>query len=234
MVTDRATLRVTAGNIAQYGVSTRLVPLLADATAAGLFATEVQTLLRKLPHSHLLIAYSQPRDSDQQGENYDVKGHLTIELLEKQNISKTADFYLCGPPAFLTELTGALREWKIPDACIHSEIFGAGPSITPGISKTTLPLPHPPAGDIGTGPNVSFTRSGLAVPWNSRYASLLEFAEACDIPVRWSCRTGVCHMCESGLIGGKVKYAPEPIDRPAEGNVLICCSTPQSQVELDL
>jgi ferredoxin-NADP reductase/MOSC domain-containing protein YiiM len=198
------------------------------------FATEVQTLLRRLPHSHSLIAYSQPRDSDRQGENYDVKGRFTVALLQKHNIPKSGDFYLCGPTAFLAELTGALREWKVPDACIHSEIFGTAPSITPGISKTTLPPPHPPAGDIGTGPNVSFTRSGLAVPWNPRYASLLEFAEACDVPVRWSCRTGVCHMCESGLIGGKVKYTPDPIDPPAEGNVLICCSTPLQDVELDL
>ncbi len=28
--------------------------------------------------------------------------------------------------------------------------------------------------------------------------SLLELAEACDVPVRWSCRAGVCHNCEVG------------------------------------
>jgi ferredoxin len=94
--------------------------------------------------------------------------------------------------------------------------------------------PHPPSGSVGTGPKISFTRSGLSVPWGSQYGSLLEFAEACDVPVRWSCRTGVCHMCESGLIDGKVGYAPEPLDRPAEGNILICCSSPLTEIELDL
>jgi hypothetical protein len=44
----------------------------------------------------------------------------------------------------------------------------------------------------------------------------------------------VCHMCESGLIDGKVNYAPEPLDPPAEGNVLICCTQPLSTIELDL
>jgi ferredoxin len=72
------------------------------------------------------------------------------------------------------------------------------------------------------------------VPWDGRFANLLEFAEACDVPVRWSCRTGVCHMCESGLIDGEISYAPEPLDRPAEGNILICCSRPLSRIELDL
>jgi ferredoxin len=52
--------------------------------------------------------------------------------------------------------------------------------------------------------------------------------------VRWSCRTGVCHNCESGLIAGAVSYAPDPLDPPADGNVLICCSRPRSDVVIDL
>ena len=81
---------------------------------------------------------------------------------------------------------------------------------------------------------VTFLRSGLAVPWDSRFGSLLELAEACAVPVRWACRSGVCHNCESGLIEGELAYAPEPLDPPAEGNALICCSTPKTAVGLDL
>jgi len=72
------------------------------------------------------------------------------------------------------------------------------------------------------------------VPWDSRFKSILELAEACDVPVRWSCRTGVCHTCECGILDGRLQYAPEPLDRPALGNALICCSTPESAIELDL
>jgi ferredoxin-NADP reductase/MOSC domain-containing protein YiiM/ferredoxin len=198
------------------------------------FATEAQTLLNDLPHSHSLIAYSKPEEQEKAGKDYDIRGHLSVSLLEQRNVPRTADFYLCGPTTFLTDFTAALKTWGVADFCIHSEIFGGEPPITPGIAGTTLPVPHPPAGTVGTGPGVSFTRSSLTVPWNSRYGSLLEFSEACDIPVKWSCRTGVCHMCESGLIGGEVNYAPEPLDRPSPGNVLICCSTPQSEIEVDL
>jgi ferredoxin len=81
---------------------------------------------------------------------------------------------------------------------------------------------------------VSFARSGLAVAWNAKYQSLLELAEACDVPVRWSCRTGVCHTCESGLISGKVSYQPEPLEPPADGKVLICCAQPREEVVVDL
>jgi len=40
--------------------------------------------------------------------------------------------------------------------------------------------------------------------------------------------------CETGLIDGNLRYSPEPIDPPAEGRALICCATPQTDVELDL
>ena len=76
----------------------------------------------------------------------------------------------------------------------------------------------------GSGPTIEFARSNLAVPWSSDYASLLEFAEACDVPVRWSCRTGVCHNCETALISGTVDYDPDPVEPPADGSALICCS----------
>ncbi len=52
-----------------------------------------------------------------------------------------------------------------------------------------------------------------------RKAISLGLAEACDVPVRWSCRTGVCHTCETGLVAGSVIYNPDPVDAPADGNV---------------
>jgi ferredoxin-NADP reductase/MOSC domain-containing protein YiiM len=198
------------------------------------FAAEVRSLLSGLPHGHSFVAYSEPKDGDQSGKDYDVSGRLNLSSLKQLRVPKEADFYLCGPAAFLRDFTADLKSWGVHDSCIHSEVFGAKSSRTPGILRTTSVAPHPPAGSVGTGPKVSFTRSGLTVPWDSRYGSLLELAEACDVPVRWACRVGVCHTCESGLIDGRISYAPEPLDRPVEANVLICCSTPQTAVELDL
>jgi ferredoxin len=79
-----------------------------------------------------------------------------------------------------------------------------------------------------------FARSNLAIPWSGEYASLLELAEACDVPVRWACRTGVCHTCETAVLSGTVGYSPEPVDDPADGSVLICCSQPRDGLILDL
>jgi ferredoxin len=81
---------------------------------------------------------------------------------------------------------------------------------------------------------VTFTRSGLSVPWDSRFNSLLELAEACDVPVKWSCRTGVCHYCETALVGGTVRYSPAPLDPPGKERVLICCATPELPTQLEI
>ena len=54
------------------------------------------------------------------------------------------------------------------------------------------------------------------------------------MPTRWSCRTGICHTCEVGLLAGTVTYDPPPIDLPADGNVLVCCAAPSEDVVIDL
>ena len=113
-------------------------------------------------------------------------------------------------------------------------MFGSGESSTPGIVNSHHRPAHSPVGPAGTGPLVSFARSNLSIRWHPKYRSLLELAEACDVPVRWSCRTGVCHRCESGLVAGAVDYRPDPLESPAEGNVLICCSQPRGDVVIDL
>jgi ferredoxin len=135
---------------------------------------------------------------------------------------------------FLADVAAALTAAGVTASRIHTEIFGSRPALTPGIAGAPVRPPHPPAGPPGEGPPVTFLRSDLTVPWHARYGSLLDLAEACDVPVRWSCRTGVCHNCESGLLSGTVAYEPEPVDEPATGDVLICCSRPGDAVVLDL
>ena len=129
----------------------------------------------------------------------------------------------------------ALTALGVAPECIHIEIFNGGESRTPGVVGAVTRAPHAPSDEATTGPMVSFARSGISAHWEaSRYASILEMAEACDVPVRWACRTGVCHNCERGLVSGAVVYDPEPLDKPADDNLLVCCSRPTSDVVIDL
>jgi len=135
----------------------------------------------------------------------------------------------------MADMKAALAGYGVPPERIHIEIFNGSESKSPGVVGAVKRNPHPPVGDTNTGLLVSFARSGIAAHWNaSVYQSILELAEACDVPVRWACRSGVCHSCESGLVSGAVAYGPEPLDKPAEGNILLCCSQPNRDVVIDL
>jgi ferredoxin-NADP reductase/MOSC domain-containing protein YiiM len=199
------------------------------------FAAEVRRLLQTLPNAHGYVCYSRPRSEDQVGKDFDVVGHLSQSDFQKVGIPPDAEVYLCGPNRFMKDMEQELAKTGVVPTQIHREIFNGGESLMPGVVAASVPLPHPPLKDPQTGSWVSFVRSGVAAHWDpTAYRSILELAEACDVPVRWSCRAGVCHNCESGLVTGAVAYEPEPLDAPARGNILICCSQPRGDVAIDL
>jgi len=198
------------------------------------FAAEARDLLAALPNARTHIWYSRPGRADVEGRDYDSAGRLTAAMLAELHPPRAAEAYVCGPAAFMEEISAGLAAIGVDAARIHTEPFGPAPGLTPGIAATPTRPPHPPAGAPGGGPAIEFARSDLVIPWSEDYASLLELAEACDVPVRWSCRTGVCHTCETTLIAGTVGYTPDPVEPPAEGSTLICCARPQANLVLDL
>jgi ferredoxin-NADP reductase len=199
------------------------------------FAAEARRLVLALVHGRSYVCYSRPDSGDRIGRDFDAAGHLSRSVLDQVGIPPEADIYLCGPTRFMADMKEALAALGVAPERIHAEIFNGGESLTPGIVGAPARAPHPPEGEAGTGPLISFARSGIAARWNaSAYQSILELAEACDVPVRWSCRTGVCHNCECGLVSGAIVYEPEPLDRPADGNLLPCCSRPIGDVVVDL
>ena len=198
------------------------------------FADEVRAALEVLPRAHRHIRYSAPGPGDRLGVDFDAPGRLTAPVLAELGVPHDADFYLCGPTAFMADLSTGLASAEVRRARIHTEAFGAGPSLTPGIASGTQRPPHLPPGPPGPGPLVSFARSGLNVRWDPQFQSLLELAEACEVPVRWACRNGVCHNCETGLLAGAVSYQVNPLDPPATENLLICCAQPETDVVIDL
>jgi ferredoxin-NADP reductase/MOSC domain-containing protein YiiM len=197
------------------------------------FAEESRSLLKQLSRGRGYIVYSRPDAADRFGADFDASGHIDTALLGRIGVSQGSDFYLCGPTSFLQNMRDGLRKWGVPAGNVHAEIFGSLDAVTPGMAQVEH-SPHLPQGPPGSGPTVSFARSGITAPWDPKFASLLELAEACDVPVRWSCRAGVCHTCMTGLIGGSITYNPEPLEKPAPGNVLVCCSQPNASVTLDL
>ena len=198
------------------------------------FAAEARALLARCPNTRIRVYYSRPSAEDREGRDFDMAGRLTPTLLLELEPPRNAEAYLCGPTMFMNEVSAALASIGLDASRIHTEPFGPEPGLTPGIAATPARTPHLPSGPRGDGPTIEFARSDLSVPWSNDYGSLLELAEACDVPVRWSCRTGVCHNCETTLIAGELDYNPDPVEPPAEGSALICCSRPRDDLVLDL
>jgi len=198
------------------------------------FAAEARALLASLSNARAHVYYSRPGPNDVEGRDFDRAGRLSASLLAELNPPSAAEVYLCGPNAFMDDVSAGLAALGFDASRVHTEVFGPAAGQTPGIGATPARAPHPPAGPPGSGPTIGFARSDLTVPWGSDYGTLLELAESCDVPVRWSCRTGVCHTCETTLIAGNVDYSPDPVEPPTQGSVLICCSRPRDDIVLDL
>ncbi|HEU0275191.1 MAG TPA: MOSC and FAD-binding oxidoreductase domain-containing protein [Candidatus Udaeobacter sp.] len=199
------------------------------------FVAEVRRLMAALPHGRSFVCYSRPGLRDEAGKDFDATGHLSRSVFDEVHFPREADVYLCGPTRFMSDMKEVLATMGVAPQRIHVELFNGSESMTPGVVGAATRIPHLPNDDANTGPVVTFARSGIAAHWKgSAYQSILELAEACDVPVRWSCRTGVCHSCESGLVSGDVVYGPEPLDKPADGNLLVCCSQPIRDVVIDL
>jgi len=161
--------------------------------AASAFSSEARQLIAVLPRARSYVLYTRPRREDRPGKHYDAKGLLAREHLTALPLSPHVHAYVCGPGG----------SWPMSLPCCEASVcnplrYTPRPSGRPAAQGRAGPhLPSPPA---TRGPDVSFVRSGISARFDrERWGSLLELAESCDVPVSWSCRTGVCHRCESAM-----------------------------------
>lgn len=194
------------------------------------FGPHVRRIARDHDHVRVHVSYSRPSAWDVAGRDFDSVGRVDAALVQELLPSNDLDAYLCGPVPFMRSLYAGLREWGVSEHRIHYEFFGPASMLgdqdaTDG-SVTTA--------DCCTEIEVTFARSGVTASWSASSGSLLELAEAHGLSPPYSCRSGICHTCACRLETGEVEYVEEPIDPPAAGLVLICCSKPRTDVILDL
>jgi ferredoxin-NADP reductase/MOSC domain-containing protein YiiM len=193
------------------------------------FAAEAHALLAELPSAHEHIFYTAGSV-----EPLVISGRPTAAALASLGLPADATAYVCGPAAFMTDIRDALVGLGVAADRVHTELFGALPAINPGLTDMDRPAPHQPPGPPGDGPQITFARSGLSVRWSDGSGSLLDLADACDVPTRYSCRTGVCHTCVTPVLSGELSYRPDPLEAPPLGEALICCARPDTDLVLDL
>jgi ferredoxin-NADP reductase/MOSC domain-containing protein YiiM/ferredoxin len=197
------------------------------------FSSEATDLLDRLPSAHSIVYYTSPTQPLAPGSGVHA-GRVTAEVIAGLGLPREGTAYVCGPQSFMDDVAAGLVGAGIDPAHIHTERFGSLSPINPGVVRgDTLP-PHQPMGPPGTGPAVTFARSALTAAWSARFSSVLELAEACDVPTQWSCRTGVCHTCATAVLSGEASYETPPLEAPGDDVLLICSAKPAADLVLDL
>ena len=199
------------------------------------FVAEVRRPRSRSSTAAGMFAYSRPGSRDKLGEDFDATGHLSRSVFDAGRLPRERTSISAGPNDSMEDMQRRRSLGRSLAADLRRNLQRQRVDDTRVVGTATR-SPHVPKDDANSGPPGSFARSGIATAhWKaSAYQSILELAEACDVPVRWSCRTGVCHNCESGLVSGAVAYEPQPLEKPADANLLICCSQPIRDVVIDL
>ncbi len=170
------------------------------------FREEVRELVERLPNGRLHVRYSRPEPRDRRGHDYDAEGRIGAVELRELGVPRDAEHYLCGPGAFLDELTAGLRAEGVADRLVRSERFGGAAQQRPGAG--------PPA---GAGSAVAFSRSGVNATWDRSCSTLLDLAEANGVPAASGCRVGSCHSCRTDVLDGSVQPRPRAARAAARG-----------------
>ena len=114
------------------------------------------------------------------------------------------DVYLCGPNRFMADMKAALAEHGVEADRVRMEIFNGGESSTPGVIGAARKSPHRADGRPRNRPArlVRAQRHRRALESVRATRAYWNWPRRATFPVRWACRTGVCHSCESGLVSG--------------------------------
>ncbi|KAF1029883.1 MAG: Flavohemoprotein [Burkholderia plantarii] len=94
-------------------------------TRTHAFRVWLNELVATYPDAKRLVAYEQVGPGDVPGVDHDLEGRLTAERLRPM-LMPDADYYLCGPVAFMAAQRDALVGLGVPGERIHSEVFGSG------------------------------------------------------------------------------------------------------------
>jgi ferredoxin-NADP reductase len=166
---------------------------------------------------------------------------LAPDLHERQT-------YTCGPSAYMASVRRILTEVCYDMRQYHEESFSFD-----SLPATDLP-PYPgesrpsrlgaePAGDPGqpntdtaaTSYRVTFVRSGVTVDCGAEQ-NVLDAAFAAGLRLPATCTEGMCGTCKTTLLSGDVDMQHKGGIRPREitqNKILVCCSTPRSDLEVD-
>lgn len=201
---------------------------------------EVLELANRRPGIDVHFCYRNPSDQDLERGACHSQGLIGRQTLQALLPLDDYEVYLCGPPQFMQVNWRLLRELGISAERIHYEFFGPATVLRDEQQHLSQPTVAEPATPLhvddsaAQASTVKFLPSGISIAWNPDCHSLLDLAEQVGLAPVFNCRAGICGTCQVGLRQGQVKYFEEPLEPPAQGAMLLCCSRPLGSVVVDL
>ena len=96
--------------------------------AVHAFKQHVRDLASRHPQLRNMVYYEAPRSQDRHGIDYDAVGRIDVSALNDDMLQADADYYLCGPAAFMQAQKVGLQARGVAPESIHLELFGTGGS----------------------------------------------------------------------------------------------------------
>ena len=185
----------------------------------------LEMVAREHENVHVYIFYSAPGETDVLNEDYHVEGRVNVANFKSILPSSNFEYYICAPPPMVKDLRKDLADWGVPKKDIHFEAFGADTvkGCKTDASKANGAKKY----------NIKFEKSGKTLVWDSTFGSLLDFAEANEVPIDSGCRAGNCGTCLTAIKSGEIDLVGEPGSEPESGSCLACISVPKQDMTLD-
>lgn len=186
--------------------------------ATHAFKRRVREIAAALDDVEVHHCYERPRNEDRLGVDYHSEGRVDLALLKDLLPFGDHDFYLCGPPAFMTALYDGLLAEGVRAERIRFESFGPA-SIGRRAAVRAASAEDEPI-------LVTLRRSKKVLPWSSANGTLLDLVESAGVDAPSSCRRGDCGTCRTRIAAGRVTYPDEPTAEHAADEVLLCSAHP--------
>ncbi|MEZ2336350.1 2Fe-2S iron-sulfur cluster-binding protein [Mucilaginibacter sp. RCC_168] len=195
-----------------------------------------QTELRQISDAHnnscITTFYNKENSGDVQGLHYDYGGFINVQTILQITKEIYLDYYICGPGAMMTYITGELEKLGIDKQNIHTESFNHKNEENLA-GEMPVPLSGQESLKLNADFSVEFLQSGKKILWDNRYRSILEFAEGNDIEISSGCLFGDCGTCLTEIREGNVRYTHQTLVAVDKGNCLPCSCIPTSDVILN-
>lgn len=197
------------------------------------FQSEMDDLRKTNSAFSISTFYADVRNGGVKGLDYDYEGFIDMATVVSKVSSPNADYFVCGPAAMMKYVSGSLETFGVPKEKIRTESFSQSYETVLNAELSEVAIDENENRVKHNGLVIEFTKSNKRLLWDSRYKSILEFAEANDIEISSGCLFGDCGSCLTNLREGKVKYIHATAIEPGSGECLPCSSIPLENLALE-